>query len=62
VAAWGLSRRSLAAHSLSCLGSGCAVSGRKTAQDELGPMLRFLREELIDDSFPLDEMIDSIEF
>lgn len=54
--------RSLAGHPLLTLAAECVISGRKTAQDELGPMLRFLREELIDDSFPLDEMIESIEF
>jgi hypothetical protein len=38
------------------------ISGRKTAKDELGPMLRFQRDELIDDSYPLDEMIENIDF
>ena len=54
--------RSLASHPLLKVAPDCVISARKTARDELGPMLRFLREELLDDSFPLDEMIDDIEF
>jgi hypothetical protein len=54
--------RTLAGHPLLTLAEGCVISGRKTTNDELGPMLRFHRDELIDDSFPLDEMIESIDF
>lgn len=54
--------RTLATHPLLSLAADCIISGRQSAPDGLGPMLQFQREELVDNTFPLDELMENIEF